>query len=286
MNYSADLSTELLSTFVNVVENGGINRAAERLHKTQSAVSMQMQRLEERVGHKLFQQSGRRKQLTPAGETMLVYARRMLDLQSEALNALQGSAMEGELRIGVSHSLAESNLTQELAVFARQYPQILLSVDSGESSELETAFDRGEFDYVIYLSRVSVGAGEMLRTYQVCWHAHPEFQWTQGQLLPILSFSSRCVFRVLCVEALRQSDIPWREVYRTSSLSALISAVEGGLGITARTSHAARGKTRILGENEGLPTLPDVSVMFQYRKSSVPASLFADWLKNRPPMVA
>ncbi|WP_020408392.1 LysR substrate-binding domain-containing protein [Hahella ganghwensis] len=286
MNYKADLSTELLFTFIHVVEQGGINRTAERLHKTQSAVSMQMQRLEERVGQKLFYQSGRRKLLTPAGETMLVYARKLLDLQSEALTALQGTALEGELNIGVSHSLVESNLTHELTVFARQYPKILLSVKSGESRELEAAFGRGEYDYVIYLTRESVGSGDILGAYQMYWHASPDFDWQQGQMLPIASFSATCVFRQICVEVLRQANLPWREVYRTSSLSALISAVEGGLGVTARTAHAARGKTRILGAEAGLPALPEVFVANRYRKSSVLAGLIAEWIQNRPPVVA
>lgn len=282
----ADLSTELLFTFINVIESGGINRTAERLHKTQSAVSMQMQRLEERVGQKLFEQDGRRKRLTPAGETMLVYARRMLDLQSEAMKALQGVTLEGELKIGVSHSLAESNLTQEMALFARQYPKILLSVDTYDSLDLEAAFERGDYDYVSYLRQDRTGTGEVLCSHATCWHAGSGFKWESDQILPIISFNNRCLFRGISTHALRVAGIPWRDVYRSNSLASLMSAVEGGLGVTARTVHAARGgKTRVLGAEEGLPALPEVYVIYHYRKSSVLAELLADWLRKRPPLV-
>ena len=285
MMFGADLSTELLFSFVSVVENGGINRTAERLHKTQSAVSMQMQRLEEKVGQKLFTQEGRRKRLTPAGETMLVYARRMLDLQNEALKALQGVALEGELKIGVSHSLADSNLTQELATFAKQYPKIFLSVESADSTDLATRFEQGDYDYVIYIRKDPTGVGQVLRTHPVCWHASAGFNWDREQVLPVVSFGSQCVFRGIGMEALRQSGILWRDVYRSNSLPALMGAVEGGLGITARTVHATRGNTRILGPEDGLPTLPDVYVVYQHKPASVGAELFAKWLESRPPLV-
>ncbi len=285
MIFGADLSTELLFSFISVVENGGINRTAERLHKTQSAVSMQMQRLEEKVGQKLFLQEGRRKRLTPAGETMLVYARRMLDLQNEALRALQGVALEGELRIGMSHSLAESNLTKELALFAKQYPKILLTVNSADSSDLVTAFGQGDYDYVIYVQKDKGGKGQLLRSYPVHWHAGPDFTFQPGEMLPIVSFNTRCVFRTIGAEALRQAGLLWRDVYRSNSLSALMGAVEGGLGITARTAHAARGKTRILGVDDGLPALPDIHVVYQCQPASMLAELFAEWLSSRLPTV-
>lgn len=282
MIYSRDLPPDLLKTFVTVIESGGINRAADHLHKTQSSVSMQMQRLEERAGIALFQQVGRQKVLTNAGETMLVYARRLLDLQSEAIKALKGIIFEGNLRIGMSNAMADSDFIEELANFAHQYPGIRLQVSTHHSRHLFGAFQRGEFDYVIYLQSAE-GPGKILRRQHVCWHSHPEFDWNRSEPLSIACFESPCMFRKLSTDALRNAGIPWRETLTTNNFSALMATVEFGLAITARTPQATRGKTIIPGPEAGLPRLSDIFVAFQYQHDSPLAGLFAEWLANRPP---
>lgn len=286
MNPEADLSTDLLFTFVTVAENGGIVRAAERLHRTQSAISMKMQRLEERLGRPLFEQKGRNKVLTPGGETMLIYARKLLDLQSEAINTLHGASFEGELRVGMSHSLAESGLVVELAGFAQQYPHILLTVTSHPGSALQSGFDRGDFDYVIYVRQANGQQDNVLRTHRLAWHCAEDFQWERGQVLPLACFTDPCVFREISHTVLRRSEIPWRDVYHTNSLSALMQAVEAGLGVTIRTPNAARGRTRVAGPEMGLPNLPDVQVVYQCQQASPVAKLLAEWLQYRPPTAA
>lgn len=286
MNPEADLSTDLLFTFVTVAENGGIVRAAERLHRTQSAISMKMQRLEERLGQPLFEQKGRSKVLTPAGETMLIYARKLLDLQSEAINTLQGVSFEGELRVGMSNSLAESDLVVELAAFAQQYPHIQLTVTSHSGRALQSGFDRGDFDYVIYVQEAIDQQDNVLRTHRLSWHCAEDFHWEPGQVLPLACFTDPCVFRDVSHAVLRQANLPWRDVYITNSLSALMKAVEAGLGVTIRTPNVARGKTRLVGPEMGLPPLPNVQVVCQYQKASALAKLIAEWLRYRPPQAA
>jgi DNA-binding transcriptional LysR family regulator len=286
MNPETDLSTDLLFAFITVAENGGIVRAAERLHRTQSAISMKMQRLEERLGLPLFELKGRTKVLTPAGETMLIYARKLLDLQSEAISTLKGSSFEGELRVGMSHALAESDLAIDLAAFAHQYSSIQLTVTSHSGRALRAGFDQSEFDYIIYVQEAVEQQENLLRTHRLTWHCAEDFKWEPGQVMPLAGFADPCVFREISHTVLRRADIPWRDVYITNSLSALMKAVEVGLGVTIRTPGVARGKTRFIGPETGLPALPEIQVVCQYQKASPLALLFAEWLQNRPPHAA
>jgi DNA-binding transcriptional LysR family regulator len=137
-----NISTELLQTFITVIEQGGFNRAALRLYKTQSTISQHIRKLESELGVSLFAVEGRRK-LTPMGEQFFSYAKRWLALQEEAVFALAKMELQGEVRIGVSHSLSEGVLPELLARFARTYPQVNLLVETGGSADLIQGYAQG-----------------------------------------------------------------------------------------------------------------------------------------------
>ena len=265
-----NLSTELLRTFVAVVEADGFLRAAERLHKTQSTVSQQIQRLEEEIGTKLFKPNGRKRALTTAGETFHGYARRMIDLQENALAAIAGPQPAGQLHLGVSNSLSDGPLPTLLTRFARTYPNVQVNVRTGFSTGLVAGFERGEFDAVLVLDEPG-GArnGIVLESSQMVWIGPESFDWDRGQPLPIASFDSPCGFHKAATTALDRARIPWRLVYTTSSVTGLIAAVRAGMAVTARTPHALQPGTSLVQTALGLPELPALDIVL-LRAQSMP----------------
>lgn len=265
-----NLSTELLRTFITVVESDGFLRAAQRLHKTQSTVSQQIQRLEEETGAKLFRPDGRKRKLTTAGETFYGYARRMLDMQNTALAAIQQPDIEGPLRLGVSNSLSDGPFSQLIARFIKAYPGISVYVHVGYSAELKAAYDRGEFDAVLVLEQQgSVRSGVVIESHRLQWITPVDFEWDRSQPLPLATFDHPCGFHMSATAALDRAGIPWRLVYTTSGLAGLMAAVKAGLAVTARTQHALQPGTRLADVGWELPELPSYD-MVMLRSNTMP----------------
>ena len=266
-----NVSSELLRTFVTVVEADGFLRAAERLHKTQSTVSQHVHRLEQEIGTKLFQPDGRKRRLTLAGEIFHGYARRMLDLQDAALAAIAGPQIDGELRLGVTNSLSDGPFPQILARFTRAYPQVRINVQIAYSADLKAGYDRGEFDAVLVLEEHGrTMAGLVLETSPLVWIGPGEFDWDGREPLPIATFDRPCGFHQATIDALDRARIPWRLVYATSNVTGLIAAVRAGIAVTARTSHAVQPGTALVQDILGLPPLPIYDVVL-HRAQTMPA---------------
>lgn len=258
----ANVSTELLQTFVTVVESGGFIRAAQHLYKTQSTVSQQIRKLETELDANLFATSGRRRLLTPAGEQFLGYAKRWLALQDEALFALAKNSLAAEIRLGVSHSLSEGVLPELLAQFSRAYPHVNLVVETGYGNELIQCYDNGDYDLILTLERVN--------------------RWRAGLELPRWSGSARRgVNGLVCIpcgwrgiRGLASFGKPppmlWiRRAYLgrlpigTNSLAALMAAVRAGLAVTVRADCAVSAGLAILAPPPSVPELPTISVVLR-----------------------
>jgi DNA-binding transcriptional LysR family regulator len=276
-----NLSSELLRTFVTVVEQDGFIRAAEVLHKTQSTVSQQMKKLEQEVGVPLFESIGRKRALTHEGDMMLGYARRLLALQDDAIASLLHSGLQGEVRIGVSQGIAELMLPELLAEFGRQNPGIRLYVETGYSPGLNQGFDSGDYDLVMTVSlQEQQGKGDLLSVEPLAWIGAPGWQWSGQRELPIAAYTSECQFRVACLEALKHHNIPWRLAYTSSSYQGLMAAVTSGLAVTVRPQSAAADGGELLGERLGLPALPSVYSWLRYRPGFEAGQLLANALKK------
>ncbi|MCB1798703.1 MAG: LysR family transcriptional regulator [Gammaproteobacteria bacterium] len=278
-----NLSTELLRTFVAVVEADGFLRAAERLHKTQSTVSQQIQRLEEEVGTKLFKPNGRKRALTTAGETFHGYARRIIDLQENALAAIASPQPAGQLRLGVSNSLSDGPLPALLTRFARTYPNVQVNVRTGFSAGLVAGFERGEFDAVLVLDEPgNTRNGVVLESSQMVWIGPEAFEWDRRQPLPIASFDNPCGFHKAATTALDRARIPWRLVYTTSSVTGLIAAVRAGMAVTVRTPHSLQQGTALVQTELVLPELPSLDVLLLRAKAMPLGGALEDMLEAGP----
>lgn len=288
-----NLSTELLRTFVTVVDLDGFNRAALQLHKTQSTVSQQIRRLEAELGLDLFAPDGRKRRLTAAGERFIGHARQLLRMQEAAIAAIADSAIEGDVRLGVAQGLSEGPFPDLLARFARTYPRVRMHVHTGFARELRTGFERGDYDLILTVAARGRGDGpgsgceRTLGQAKLRWigadRRSEEADWNQTEPLPLATFSPPCTFRQAAVDALNLAGIPWRVAYTTTSLPGLMAAVKNNLGVTARTEHALIPGTSIIAPPAPLPSLAPIDVVLkQARRSRIGDRLEALFVETPP----
>lgn len=255
------LDIDQLRTFLAIAELGSFTKAGETVHKTQSAVSMQMRRLEERLGLALFAKDGRQSRLTEDGLRLVEYARRMISLNDETLSAFGDRKEVGRVKLGVPDDYADRLLPQVLAAFNRLNPSIEVQVECNGSIHLGAAIREGKLDVAIVTSGDPVEAqGELIRreplfwvsSSQHCAHAMEEVRLALGP--------STCYWRRLAIEGLEQVGRKYSLAYVSSSASALVGAVQAGLAITVFPESAIRDGMRILEERDGFPALPECEI--------------------------
>lgn len=253
------LDLAALRTFVAAVDLGGFGRAARAVHRTPGAVSQQLKALEERLQQPMFVREGKRQWLTPAGETLLSYARRLLNTNDEALLALQGMNASGDLRLGMPQDLADSWLASALARVARSYPAVRVQVQVGRSADLRQAVDGGELDLAIAFAAGDALQQQVARL-EVQWWGQAELSLPRDAPLPLLVLEGHCLFRDAAVQALEQAGRPWRIAMSSSSVSAIWAAAAAGLGVTARTGVSAPAAVRVMDGAWRLPPLAAVGL--------------------------
>lgn len=194
-----------LRSFVAVADAGGVTRAAGFLNLTQSAVSMQLKRLEESLDLDLMDRSGRGVALTAAGEQLLGYARRMLQLNDEALARLTGRAFEGEVVLGVPSDIVYPAIPRVLRRFAQDYPRMRLALVSSYTRRLKRLFEQGECDVILTTEDEADAGGETLRRIPLIWVGAPGGNAWKARPLP-LAFEYNCIFRTRVQTALDRAD--------------------------------------------------------------------------------
>ncbi|MEJ2022828.1 MAG: LysR family transcriptional regulator [Maritimibacter sp.] len=216
---SRNLDITALRAFATVAEVGGVTRAAGLLHLTQSAVSMQVKRLEETLGKSLFERQGRGVVLTTDGEQLLSYARRMLALNDEVWSRFTGAAYEGELVLGVPHDVVYPYLPPVLQRFHAEYPRMKITLVSSNTNRLKEMFDHGKCDVILTTEDEVEPGGETLATLPLVWVGarHGE-AWRERPLR--LAFENRNIFRTGVEAALDAAGIPWE--IAASSVHALL----------------------------------------------------------------
>lgn len=225
-----NLDLTALRSFVTVAEAGGVTRAAGLLNLTQSAVSMQLKRLEESLDLTLLDRSARRIGLTAAGEQLLSYARRMLSLNDEAVLRLTDSTFEGEVTLGVPHDIIHRAIPQVLQSFSTTFPRIKLRLLSSYTAVLKKQFARGEVDVILTTEREADPGGEVLVTRPMVWVGAPGGQaWRQRPLR--LAFEPNCIFRARTQAGLDAAGIPWEMAVEADSSRAIEATIGADLGV-------------------------------------------------------
>ncbi|OWL83066.1 LysR substrate-binding domain-containing protein [Halopseudomonas aestusnigri] len=253
------IDSELLRTFVAIADQGGYTRAAEQVNRTQSAVSMQMKRLEEDVVQRsLFQRNGRQMLLTAEGELLLGYARRILRLQGEALNSLRAPHMVGLVRIGTPDDYVTRFLPGVLARFAQAFPLVQVEMHCEPSFQL---LQRQDLDLTIVTREPGKEIGQLLRQEEVVWAQADNAMLHERSTLPLAMFNADCFCRNWACNALDTLNRDYRVAYSSPSLSAILAVVGAGLAITAQLRSLIPADMRIIGKEEGLPDMPMASIV-------------------------
>ncbi len=258
---------DVLRSFVTGVELGSFAKAADRVGRSTSAVSAQLKKLEEQAGTPIFRKAGRGLALTEAGETMLTYARRLLDLNDEAAVAIRGGELEGWVRLGLQEDFGETLLPQVLGRFARAHPKVRIEARVVRNAELVERVTSGRLDLALAWSNGYQSAHcERIAEVPMCWVGPAEaltgWRADGGEPLPLSVLEAPCLLRDAATRALDHAGIAFRIAFVSPSLGGLWAATAAGLGITIRTPLGLPDKVRRLdGDRSGLPLLPKLDLV-------------------------
>lgn len=255
------LDLDQLRTFVAIAEMGSFTAAGDAVHKTQSAVSMQMRRLEERVGRPIFIRDGRQSRVTEDGRRLLEYARRMIRLNDEALQAFSDPGMMGTIRLGLPDDYADRLLPTVLAGFSRINPMVEIAVDCQASTDVAALVREGRIDIGIVTRCDTLGIEvEPFRTEPLYWVGSREHDAHERNPIPLALGPSTCSWRRKAIASLDRIGRRFRVAYSSPSAAALSGAVIAGLAVTVMPESTLRPSMRILGSREGLPELPPCEI--------------------------
>lgn len=254
-----NIDTDLLRAFLTVIDQNGFISASRVLGRSQSAVSMQMRRLEDAVDAPLFRKAGRKMELTPTGETLQGYARRLVALHDQALDVLQEKRVSGSVSLAVMGDYATNVLPNVLGRFIERYPDILVDVTTGFSDDL--LLHLGErFDIVLSTQPRGLMKGEVLRSEPTRWAFSSKHTFPNAEALPLALLPQGNLFRDWAIQSLDKAGRSWRVVFTSSSIATVEAVAEAGIALAVVKEGSARPGLRLIGRDEGLPELPDSEI--------------------------
>ncbi len=257
---ASPLDLDQLQTFISISDTGSFTRAAGEVHRTQSAVSMQMRRLEERIGRPLFEKDGRTNRLTDEGERLLSYARRMMQLNRETLAAFDDRALEGTVRIGTPDDYADRFLPEIMARFSRCNPRVELTVICEPTTGLVEHIRRGNLDLAIVTHNDAQGGSEVVRREPLLWVSSANHAVHEDEVLPMAFGRPTCIWRRAACAVLDRMQRDYRVLFTSHSATVITAAVLAGLAVSVLPECALRPGMRVLGEADGFGLLPDCRI--------------------------
>ena len=271
------LPTDLLRSFLAVVEAGTLRRASARIHRTPSALSLQMDRLATITGLVLFERRGRTLALTSVGETLVIHAREILNRHDAAVHALRGASDAGRARLGLVQDFAEPLLAGVLARLRAVYPHAQIEIRIAGSADLRRAVAVGEIDVALAVRGES--GPKPIRVEPMVWLG--ERRLSVQEHVPLVLVTPPCPFGAAALETLEAARRSYRVSLQTPSLLGVRAAIEAGLGIGCRTRVFGAGRLPVLGADKNLPELPDVAyALLRGRKISPSATALADMVED------
>lgn len=254
-----NLDLTALRAFVTVAELGGVTRAAGQLHLTQSAVSMQIKRLEEALDVPLFTRSGRALHLTSHGEKLLGLGRRMIGVNDEIWDRMTVPEYRGVVRLGVPADIVYPHIPGVLQAFARDFPQVKVQLLSSYTSVLKEKFRKGEVDVILTTERSLDPGGTTIHASPLVWvGALGGVAWKQRPLR--LAFEYACIFREPVQAALEAADIPWEMGVESDSTRTVEASISADLAVHACLEGSTAPYVEVIRHGGALPQLPTVCV--------------------------
>ncbi|MFM0738251.1 LysR family transcriptional regulator [Paraburkholderia xenovorans] len=254
------LDLEAVQAFVLVADLRSFTRAADALNSTQSAISVKLKRLEERLGHQLIERTPRKVRLSPKGEVFLEAARKLLGAHDDALGMLTDERIT--LKVGISHHIVGGELPALLRHMHRADPGLLVEMRVSSSREVEADFDRGALDAALVLRHDdSRRDGETLVAEPFGWMAAPDWTHRDGEPLRLATQAYPCRVRAMAVDVLDAARVPWVEVFVGGGIATIGAAVQAGLAVAALAQRVAPPGTADVGPRLGLPPLPSREIV-------------------------
>ncbi|WP_025662723.1 LysR substrate-binding domain-containing protein [Rhizobium sp. IBUN] len=266
MGSITNFQTDLLRTFVSVVDLGAYTKAADALGRTQPAISLQMRRLEELVGASLLKQVGRALVLTSEGEMLLSYAREILRLNDEAASYFNRSKIAGVLRVGLPNDYAVAFLQGVITEYTSQHPEISLELHCGWSAEILERLNADDLDIVVAMAN-SEHTQYLSRSWieRPIWAAAENGSLDTVKGIPLAAHPEGCAYRARMIQALDAAKVRWRIAYTGPGIAGLQNAVVNGLGVSALTRYTMLPGMRALTQEDGFPSLAEIRVGLFYK---------------------
>ena len=271
-----DINLDLARCFLTVVESGGFTQASKRLHVTQSGITLKIKRLEEELRCKLFRRTAKPLELSPEGEIVLGYARRLLDLNQEMIQRVSKPKKDTALRLGVVDHFGPQLLPQWLAEFKKRFPEVKIVSDLGLTRDLLKDLEDDKSDLVIASAGyTAMGEYKLASSIQETLLQRERMLWVTSENskinpdadpLPLVMFSSKCRFRPIALEALQQAGRTYEIVFVGGSLNAVQTGVAADLGLSVLSPLSLSKGMVVLGRNSGLPDLPSADLAIYSRK--------------------
>ena len=266
VNSSQRLDTDLLRTFLTVARHGNVTRGAEALHRTQSAVSIQLKRLEESLAARLFRREPRGVSLTEAGERLRAAAERIVGDLDETVRTFRADPTGGLVRVGIPEEYGAEVLPTVLADFSARFPAVEVFVRCGFSVEFPEAIRRGELDLAVFADCRSFGQPGTLIRNPMAWVASRPWRCRDEEPVPLALFDRACAWRDVAIQALEDAGQPYRIVFSSESTAGIKAAIATGLAVGVLARSTFESSMVVLGREHGLPPLPD-SVLLLLRGS-------------------
>jgi len=255
-----NLDMGTLRSFVTIADSGSMTRAASRLFMTQSAISMQIKRLETSLGLSVFERSAQGMTTTSEGEQLLLFANQMLALNDEAMGRLTSPDYEGVIRFGAPCDVIYPHIPGILREFSRDYPRVQLKFSSGQSISLRDQFERGLQDVVMTTERESGPGGTVVSSQPLIWIGAEEGHAWKKRPLP-LGISKTCAFRSTVTKALEDAELDWIDIVNSTDVIAVEAMISADLCIGAELE-CVKDSGRVPIDHRGqLPEFPEFSIV-------------------------
>ncbi len=250
----ADLIT--LRSLIAIVDLGSFSAAAKQVGRSQSAVSLQMAKLEERLQVPLLERTSRRVNLTPAGETFTSYARRIIDLSDEGFAAVFSPETTEPLRIGFAEYLVPQHLHRLLSRFKKSLPKTKMELKLGVGFELYNDLNQNDLDVIV--AGPEGKGGVVLLTEPLVWVSAKNSCYDRDKHIEVVQMKAPCSYRKAALDSLNKSGMIWKESVSVNSIQGIQSAVSAGFGVSTMPRSAINSDLEII--NEGFPKLPETSI--------------------------
>ena len=278
-----NLPIDLLRTLITISEVGGHTRAAALLGRTQPAISLQIKRLDQLLGVKLFSKSGHKTVLSDDGQRLAVYARQILRLNDEAVAQFSSKPLEGSLRVGLPTDYATAYLQKAIVSFGQETNGTQLKIHCGLSADLLNELHRGEHDVIVAL--YSDEDNQYLSHHwiqQPIWVCSDNFNFNSAEPVPLIAHYEGCAYRERMTSVLSRGRYRWDIVFTAPGIAELQNAVLSSFGVTALTEKTLLKGMKVLPEDEGFPALSPiyVGIFCRHSQASQVSLLLVEYLSN------